>query len=727
MDFGATDDTAPATTDEEILKEALERFKACRDFQGTEDERAREDIKFANGDARNRWQWDRGVYEARTSNGSNEMPCLTVNKTRSHNDIIINSISKNGFGIKIRPTAGKASYKSAQVMQSIIRRIENISAATTQYRKVAEQQVDGGIGYIIIETRYVSNRSRNQDIYLKASRDPTGVYVDPYIREPDGRDANFGFVFESVPRKEFDRKHPKWKNKLAAAPLDSLFADWLNDKEITLAKYYRKREVPDTYVWYKDEDGNEVETLASDIRKKSGPKLCKELLDNIKNAVIEGGTRAVTNDKVEWFLIAGNVIVERGDWAGKYVPICRAVGRELVIDKTLDRKGHTRPLIDAQRMLNYDSSMSVQDVALHTRSKWLAPARAIEGQEQWKSANTDSFAVMTWNDVDDEAEGDLQKVQPPVPIEPPTPSPAYLQGIQTSERWMMMISGQYENELGETNEQSAISGKAINARKEQGDTATYHFVEHMGDMKRLLGVQLLDLIPKIYDTKRTLDIGDDDEGEKQWIMIDPDQDEAVQEIESEKEDAEAVQLAFNPKIGEYECISDPGPDTATKRQEAWETLSAILQNNKDLAAVCADLLFKYGDFPGADAIMERLQREIKATKPYLFDTNVEPQLLALQQQNQRLVALNSELMRKLADENLKVRGRDEKRDVEAFNAETKRLETEIKALKELLLTPQQKAQMEHELEMGMRQHVFTTIEQANQGDIDAQNAPAPGE
>src|SRR5271155_291366 len=139
------DGDKPAVTDDEILKEASERFTACKDWQGVSDERSREDIKFANGDARNAWQWPSKVYQARTDN--NDMPCLTINITRVHNDLIINSMSKNRYGIKIRPTGGKASYKSAEVMQNIIRRIEYVSKASAQYRKVSEQQVDGGIGY----------------------------------------------------------------------------------------------------------------------------------------------------------------------------------------------------------------------------------------------------------------------------------------------------------------------------------------------------------------------------------------------------------------------------------------------------------------------------------------------------------------------------------------------------------------------------------------------------
>jgi hypothetical protein len=709
-DFSAQDENL-LPGDPGIVMEAADRWKACKDFQGVEDERTREDIKFANGDARNAWQWPTKIYEDRTS-GGNDMPCLTINDTRVHNDLIINTISKNGFGAKVRPVGGKASYKSAEIMQTLIDRIQYISKGSSQRRKVCEQQVDGGIGYMLIETAYVSNKTRDQDIYLKASRDPTGVYLDPWIREPDGLDANFGFVFERMPRKEFNRKYPKWKNKVGTAPLDSAFADWISDKEIMLVKYFRKSQNKDTFVWYNVEGADAVEKLASEIREESGPEIYKALMQDIKDGTIEGGTRSVNDDDVEWFLIAGDQIIERGDWAGKFIPICRCVGRELVIDATLDRKGHTRPLIDAQRMLNYNASMSVEIVAMQPKSPFLASARSVEGQEQFKTLNINGFPVILYNDIDDEAPVELQHIDPPTRLAPPAPSEAHEKAQQTAERQMMMISGQWQQQTGQRDNQLPESGEAIGQRKEQGDTATWHFVEHLSDMDRAIGVQLLDLIPKIYDTKRTLHIEGED-GEKSWIMIDPSQDDAVKELKHEKETEEAARIAFNPKHGEYECISDPGPTYATQRQEAWAAMSMIMRSNNEIAGACSDLLFRYGDFPGSDKIAERLQKEIKATKPYLFDEDAAPQLVQLKALNAKLTAINTELLTKLADKDLKIRGRDERHNIEAFDSDTKRMEAQIRLLINLALSPQQKAQMEHELEVQGRQHIYDSVQQMN--------------
>ncbi len=746
----AADDGQPASKNDGILREALENYKACMEWESTEDQRTREDIKFANGDTRNGWQWPTKVFQARSGDGGADLPSLTINTTRVHNDLIINQLCKNGYGIKIRPTGGKASYKSAEVMEALVRRIEYISKASSHYRKVAEHQVDGSIGYILIDTDYVSERSFNQDIFLRSARDPTAVKLDPWIQEPDGSDANFGFVVERMQRKMFNRKYPEWKDKVGTAPLDSSFADWVTDKEIMLVKYYRKLGRDDTLVAWTDENGEEHEQLASEIKDDAGKEIFKALIAQIKNGEIDGRTREVKDNEVEWFLIAGSVIIDRGKWAGKYIPICRCVGREIVIDNILDRKGHTRPMIDAQRMLNYNASSSVEAVATQTKTQWLAASRAVEGQEQWKEANVKNFAVLTWNDVDDEASPDNQQVTSPQRIEPPKPSEGHALGMQNAERQMMMISGQWQQQQGQPNPLGPESGRAINERKEQGDIATYHFAEHRGDMLRHIGVQLLDLIPKIYDTKRILHVMDEDTGALKYILhIDPDQNDVVHEVKEAQEKSEAIQIAFNPTMGEYECISDPGPDFATQRQDAENAMTLIFQRQPGLAGVCGDLYFRNSDFPVADKIADRIEKEIKATKPYLFDEGQNPQLQGLQQQLAKALQINAELMQKLAEKGLQLRGKQELRDVEAYNAETTRmaakdksqidgLKLQIEAMTKLLLAPpDQRIQFEHELRMKTldmdhehstlgAQHIYNLVEQANDAALNPKPSPTNG-
>jgi hypothetical protein len=280
--------------------------------------------------------------------------------------------------------------------------------------------------------------------------------------------------------------------------------------------------------------------------------------------------------------------------------------------------------------------------------------------------------------------------------------------MEDAERWSMMVTGQWQQMQGQENQQGAESGKAINARQRQGNVATYHFTEHQYDMYRNLGKQLVDIYPKLYDTKRILHVEGEDLSKK-IITIDPDAEEAFKRIKKETETAE--EIIFNPLVGEYEVLSDPGPNYATQRQQAWDAMTQIMAQNKEMGAIIGDIALKNGDFAGAQQLAERMQKWIKHTSPWLFDDGDNPTLAAMQAQFAEAQQLNSELMMKLAEEKLKVRGRDERNDIKAFEAETNRDKMWIEAVLERVLSRERGA---HEIMKDANQHVFNIIEKANE-------------
>ena len=94
-----------------------------------------------------------------------------------------------------------------------------------------------------------------------------------------------------------------------------------------------------------------------------------------------------------------------------------------------------------------------------------------------------------------------------------------------------------------------------------------------------------------------------------------------------------------------------------------------------------------------------------------------PQTAALQQQVQRLTALATELQTKLAMKELALKGKDEKRDIEAANAETNRTKVMVEAMARLMLTPQQRAQLEHEIVLASHSAHLEMITAANAAEL----------
>jgi hypothetical protein len=594
--------------DETIIKEAKERFRLCEEFESIARANFDADYKFAYGDAYNKYQWPTEVLNQRET-AENPRPCLTVNKTLQHCLIVINESKQNKPGVRIRPVGDDASFEAAQIFQECIYHIEYISNAEATYDHATEYQVIAGIGYWRLVTEYRDTKSFEQEIYIRPIKDPRCVYLDRDIKEKDGSDARYGFVFDDVPKDLYRSKYPKFAFVGNQSVLGSYGDGWLSENHIRVAEYFRKTEKPDVLcTWLSSENGERILKLLSaltDTERLMYKKLRKDS-DDVK-ASFEFKERKVLTDDVEWFRIAGDRIIERGKWAGKYIPIVRVPGIETFVDGIIDRKGHTRALINPQQIYNYNTSANVEYGALQTKSPWMASVRAVEGFEgYYKNANLSNYSWMPYNDIDDEG----NEIKAPTRPAAPQASPAYVQQLQIAQNEMMMASGQYQTQFGEN--ENAKSGVAINARQRQGDRATYHFPDNQAVAIRNTGKQLIDLIPKIYDTQRIMQIEAKD-GTIYNVTIDPTSEKAftkTNDVVDPTTGQQNVDIIFNPNIGNYDVMSDVGPSFATKRQEAFNALTQIAAQNKEFMNIAGDILWKVADFPEAQLLAQRWRKII---------------------------------------------------------------------------------------------------------------------
>jgi Phage P22-like portal protein len=623
-----------------IVRQAHSDFRKARKWNAEAYERWNMDYKFANGDAYNNYQWPDAIYETRGNR-----PTLTVNLTRQHCKLISNEARQNKASVKYRPVGNEATEAAAEVMEGIYRHIANISNAQMVQGVAIDYQVQAGLGFTRVMADYASDDSFDQEIYIRLVPNPMSCYLDPDHREPDGSDARYAFIFADRPRDEVETAYPQLKGRLAASnAVDDEDSGWIRDDHIREAEYYKVVETKDELIG--DQDGTTI------LRSEAPAKLIKKWEQQAEEEGYELRTRDVVKRGVKWYKIVGDQVVEETDVPGTTVPIVPWVGEQTIIDQRIDRKGHTRALIGAQQMANYNWSASVEFGALQSKTPYIGAAKAIEGYETyWNAANTENFSILVFNDLDDDGKDHA----PPQRQQPPTGAPIYLEGVQVAEKFMQSASGQYQAELGAPGNEK--SGKAINERQRQADRATYHFVDNQALAIRRQGSIVQEWIREIYDTKRVLRIIGED-GDESQVQLDP---EAAQAHQKSVNGALAV---FNPNVGRYEVVSDVGPDYATQRQEAFNAIVQILTQAPALIDRIGDLLFKVADFPLADQIAERL-------KPGL-PPQAQAAIANLQQQLAKQNKLLGEAMQSLTEERLKVKAKDSSSVVDEFKADTDR-------------------------------------------------------
>jgi hypothetical protein len=233
-------------------------------------------------------------------------------------------------------------------------------------------------------------------------------------------------------------------------------------------------------------------------------------------------------------------------------------------------------------------------------------------------------------------------------------------------------TGQYDSSLGATSNER--SGRAILAREKQGDTGTYHYVDNLARAIRHITRQLVDMIPKIYDTERIARIVGLD-GEVDMVKINPQQPNPVNEIRDVNTGI-LIEKIYNPGVGRYDVVVTTGPSYMTKRQEAMDAMSQILQGNPQLWSVAGDLFVKNMDWPGSEELAARLAKTIDPK--LLEDGDKDPALQAAEQQMQAMGAELDQMAQMMQNFQKSVEVQDLERknfeaEIKAYQAETQRI------------------------------------------------------
>ena len=652
----------PKKSESDILALARSRLDLAVSALSESREDETDDLRFYAGSPDNQWQWPadvlatRGAVQGQTINAR---PCLTINKLPQHVRQVTNDMRQNRPGARVIPVDDRADVAVADIFNGMIRHIEYISDADVAYDTACENQVSYGEGYIRLLTEYCDDNSFDQDIKIGRVRNSFSVYMDPLIQDPTGADAKYCFVTEDVTRLEYERMYP---NSTPISTLQSLgvgdqsISNWLNEDTIRVADYY-----------YIDYDKATLNLYPGNMTAFAGTPEDREM-----KAVYGKPLRSRESDrpKVRYCKINGYEILEEREWAGKYIPVIRIVGNEFEVDGRLYVSGLVRNAKDAQRMYNYWVSQEAEMLALAPKAPFIGYGGQFEGyEEKWKTANTNNWPYLEVNP--DVTDGQGAALPLPQRAQPPMASSGLLQAKAGASEDIKSTTGQYNASLGMgSNERS---GKAILARQREGDVGTYHYGDNLSRGVRHVARQLVDLIPKIYDTQRIARIIGED-GETKMVKINPEQAEPVNQIVNEE--GIVIEKIYNPGVGKYDVVAITGPGYATKRQEALEAMAQLLQGNPQLWQVAGDLFVKNMDWPGAQEMSKRFAKTIDPK--IMADDDKTPELQAAEMQIQAMGAEMEQMHQMIQNVGKSIEMQDLQRkdyeaEIKAYAAETQRI------------------------------------------------------
>ena len=623
-----------------------------------------DDLRFMAGSPDNAWQWPadvlatRGAVQGQTINAR---PCLTINKLPQHVRLVTNEQRQNRPSGKVIPADDKADVAVAEIFQGIVRHIEYLSDADVAYDTACDNQVTYGEGYIRILTEYCREDSFDQDLKIGRVRNSFSVYMDPMIHDPCGSDAEWCFITEDIPKEEYERLYPD------ALPISVMMSQGVGDQSLSM--WMSQETVRIAEYFYIDHQKKKLNLYPDNITAFEGSPQDKQLKAMFGKPL---KSRTSEHRQVKWLKTNGFEVLEERDWAGKWIPVIRVVGNEFEVDGQLYISGLVRNAKDAQRMYNYWVSQEAEMLALAPKAPFIGYGGQFEGYEtNWKTANTNNWPYLEVNpDVTDGAGSPL-----PLPerAQPPMAQTGLIQAKVGAGEDIKATTGQYDSSIGATSNER--TGRAILARQNQGDTSTYHYVDNLARAVRYTTRQLVDLIPKIYDTERVARIVGLD-GEVDMVKINPNQPEPVRVIKDPITGLD-IEKIYNPSIGIYDVVVTTGPSYATKRQEAMEAMQMILQTNPQLWAVAGDLFIKNMDWPGAQEMAARFAKTLDPKVLDNTDESPEAQMMRAQMndmanQMEQTAALVQQLQQSYDMQKLAID--EQNTQIKAYDAETKRIQ-----------------------------------------------------
>ena len=629
-------------SDKDVIKEAQEAFQEVEEAESENRRLGREDVRFGRLD-------DQWTDQERRDRDLDGRPCLTINKLPASMRQVYNDARQNRPAIVVHPVDGGADPETAEVLNGIIRNIEQSSDAESAYDTALEHAVDRGRGVFQIDLEYARDDTFEQDVVIKRIANPWSVYGDPASTAVDSSDWDTAFVLDRLSETAFKRR---FKDAELSSFTDS--ADMRSDQTdegVIIAAWWTRETVERSIVLLSDGQIVPLDEFKANlaIYQQTG-------------VTVVGEPRKVPSYKVKQRLLSGAGVLETVDWAGRYIPIIPVYGEEV----NEDGKRHWRSLIrgakDAQRRYNVHMSEATAQTLTSTKAPWVGAKGSFNTDaKRWATSN-EYHAYLEYDPVNVPGGG---LAPPPQRSFPGAAGAAEAQAAMIASEDMKAIMGIHDASLGAPSNET--SGRAIMARQREGDISTYHFPDNLNRAIRHAGRVLVDLIPRVYAIPRVQRILGPD-GKASMVPINQ---RFEQEVRGPNGQVEKISRIYDLGTGRYDVTVKAGPSFTSRREEAATQMIELIRAYPDAAPIIGDLLASNLDWPGADEIADRLRKmlpaQLQGESPEAQQAQAEMQKLA-----ELVKQLQAQLEQAKSDQAIKA----QEAEIKAFEAQTDRLKVE---------------------------------------------------
>jgi len=621
---------------EDLLAIARARMDEAYTADQPHRERAEDDMRFVIGE-----QYDDDERQEREADGR---PCLTINIMAQNVRQVTGQIRSLNPAIRVSAADSAANKETAEIIEGMIRHIENRCDASSVYEAATEQAAASSIGYWRVRADYCDDVSFDQEAIIERIYNPFAVFIDPFAKHPTRKDMRYAFVVEEMPLEVFKEDYPD------ATPVDVTsdhridnYSQWGSAEKVVVAEYF----------WI-DHDEYEIGLLPSgQVIKGPFPK-----------GFQVGRKRKVQKPKVMWAKITANDVLEGPmEFPSRYIPIVAVTGEEWHVGEETYRSSVIRFAKEPQRLYNYAVSTQAEVTAMQPKAPFLVSTAQIAGLEDvWAETGVKNRPYLPYV-PDPEAGGAPQRVPPPIA------SQALITQIQFAAEDIKRTTGIYDASLGARSNET--SGRAILARKEESQNATSIYSDNMVKAVQHTGTILVDMIPRIYDARRMVRVLGEDGQEKMQVINDM--------LQGQNGPVPVNDLS----LGKYEVRIAVGPSYSAKREETRAGMEEFFRAYPAAAPLLGDLYAKTLEWTDADRAAERLRKMLPpgiAEEPEEMTPEQQQAKMMQAQQAQAEAAMQQEAQA-IAKAKAIAEAKEAEADARKAEAEAQKAEIEVAGMR----------------------------------------------
>ena len=522
-------------------------------------------------------------------------------------DQICSEITQAEFDVKIAPAGGSATQSIANTYDGIIRNIETMSDASDVYAESARGMVVGGFDAWRVSQKYIDDDSFEQDLVIeKIGNAIDRVFFDPAAERQDKSDSRYCFVLHAISKEEYQRRWPDGSEESVSEGRDG-------------DAYYDKAEVIVIGEFiYCEESDKELVMFDSGAVHEADSEL-KKVIDDFKAMGINEIQRRKRVHKTicSRFFDGKDWLEDKSETVFSRMPVVPIYANYRITENKSIYWGVVEKLLDPQRELNYSESREHEEGALAPRAKFMmTPAQAAGHEDTLATLNTNSDPVQFYN-VDPDAPNPPQQVGGAA-------INAGLRTISESMRGMITYaSGMYASNMGEN--AGLQSGVAIEQLQNKGDNSTLKYFSSLETGIRATGRVLVEAIPKVYNTARTVRI------------LKEDQTYDVAPINTQQIDQQTGQVVTlnDLSVGVYDVSVRAGASFKNRQKETIDTIIEIAKIDPTILQIAGDVLLDNVSTASAQQISDRKREQMLSQGMIPQSQMTQDELAAMAQAQQQ--------------------------------------------------------------------------------------------